>query len=730
MFAQKSVLARLLANENIKVQQGNYETAYFDVQTRELGLPLWKDMGKDLYDLLVGHEVSHALFTPKNFFKYMSEGIPHSWLNIVEDIRIEKLILRKYPGLVGNFKRGYRQMHEDLNLFGVKDKDLMKMGFMDRLNLKAKLRDLIDVPFAADEMPYFDKAMGVETYDDVVRVCREIQAWLKEKQERGESDGEEQGEGEGQDQSKTITVGILTDDKPSQDAEVSTETPDIIIDMREDKSSDDEGDEDSDKSDGEAQVNGKPKEDDGDSKEGENEPGEPESGLCDAEALTDVNFQEGQKSLVESSSTLYVEGLTKKEADASVVPYAKIAKARREKAASLKNQSHYWGHRFSPEFPEDEYQAFLAETKGVVNLMVKEFEMRKAAYRTARARTSVRGSLDVNKLHKYRYDDQLFKQVSTLADAKNHGMMMLLDYSGSMNNMLPAVIRQTIALLMFCKRVGIPFEVYAFTSLGSSSNWAETTKAKKAARPRVTHVNSSDMALLELFDSSMSKSDYTEALKMFFWQSVVSQVRSDFENLGNTPLNSALMAMTYKIDQFRQKHKVQKMVFVSLTDGDSNSLSAQRGNDNPSTYRGTSKYVVNVNGKKIEVKGGYGSEGRNTTAKLVKAIENMGVKTVNYFVCSSAYDFSGEIARSVGSDKISSSRSEMNRNGCLVLDDNCGYMRRFILMSSTNEMQGKVEDLEVDYGMTTKQLAKAFNKANGSKKKSRVVTQKFAELVA
>ena len=106
---------------------------------------------------------------------------------------------------------------------------------------------------------------------------------------------------------------------------------------------------------------------------------------------------------------------------------------------------------------EVSYDTFMAETKQVVNLMAKEFEMRKAAFRSARARTSTKGSLDVNKLHSYKYDDQLFKQVTTLADGKNHGMIMLVDYSGSMYQRMPAVMRQTIALVMFCKRVNIPF---------------------------------------------------------------------------------------------------------------------------------------------------------------------------------------------------------------------------------------------------------------------------------
>src|SRR6056300_665445 len=208
MFSQKSVLARLLANENITVQQGNFETAFFDVKTRVLGLPMWKDMGKDVFDMLVGHEVSHALFTPENFSEYMSEGIPHSWLNIVEDVRIEKLILRKYPGLVGNFKRGYNQlMMGEADLFGIKDTDLNTLCFMDRLNIHAKARDMVDVPFADDELPFVAQAKACETYEDVVQACRDIQAWLKQKAEDQQEQEQKpqpqmsQNEGEGKEQS-------------------------------------------------------------------------------------------------------------------------------------------------------------------------------------------------------------------------------------------------------------------------------------------------------------------------------------------------------------------------------------------------------------------------------------------------------------------------------------------------------------------------------------------------
>ena len=62
--AVKSTLARLLAAENISVEHKDTPTAYFDLKNRVLALPRWKEMSGALYDMLVGHEVAHALWTP------------------------------------------------------------------------------------------------------------------------------------------------------------------------------------------------------------------------------------------------------------------------------------------------------------------------------------------------------------------------------------------------------------------------------------------------------------------------------------------------------------------------------------------------------------------------------------------------------------------------------------------------------------------------------------------
>ena len=103
------------------------------------------------------------------------------------------------------------------------------------------------------------------------------------------------------------------------------------------------------------------------------------------------------------------------------------------------------------------------DSKKTVSYMVKEFEMKKAADQYARAAVSKTGSLDMSRLHTYKYNEDLFKKVTTLPGATNHGMIMCLDWSGSMCNNLKGTLSQLFNLIWFCRQTRIPFEVFAFS---------------------------------------------------------------------------------------------------------------------------------------------------------------------------------------------------------------------------------------------------------------------------
>ena len=110
------------------------------------------------------------------------------------------------------------------------------------------------------------------------------------------------------------------------------------------------------------------------------------------------------------------------------------------------------------------FNEFKKSSNKEVNYLVKEFEMKKSADSYSRQATAKTGMLDTSKLHTYMYNEDIFRKVTTIPDGKNHGLIFVLDWSGSMNNILEDTLKQLFQLVWFCKKTQIPYEVYAFTN--------------------------------------------------------------------------------------------------------------------------------------------------------------------------------------------------------------------------------------------------------------------------
>ena len=182
----KGTLAKLLATENLTVEHRRVSTASFDVNNRVLILPIWNTATNAIYDLLVGHEVGHALYTPNK---------PHDgdrgFVNVLEDVRIEKLMKRAYPGLRKSFYEGYTDLNEQ-DFFGVNHEDLTKIPFIDRINLWFKGN--ANIRFSDEEQVWVDRAANTETFDQVVQLAIDLYGRaekIEDSKEESESEGEE-----------------------------------------------------------------------------------------------------------------------------------------------------------------------------------------------------------------------------------------------------------------------------------------------------------------------------------------------------------------------------------------------------------------------------------------------------------------------------------------------------------------------------------------------------------
>ena len=176
----KSQLAKLLATEDLVVEHKDINTAQFNVQTRVLTLPMWDKASNFVYDMLVGHEVGHALYTPN---EDPPQDVPHSFINVTEDARIEKLMKRKYAGMSKTFFRGYKELNSE-DFFELENVDLNKMNLADKANLYFKIGNFHDIDFNLAERQIIDMISAAETFSDAVDAARALYEFCKEKKEK------------------------------------------------------------------------------------------------------------------------------------------------------------------------------------------------------------------------------------------------------------------------------------------------------------------------------------------------------------------------------------------------------------------------------------------------------------------------------------------------------------------------------------------------------------------
>jgi hypothetical protein len=195
----KESLAKLLATENLIVEHRAVETAAFNVTDRVLTLPTWEHECNDVTDMFIAHEVGHALYTPDN--DEWLEDLNQQFLNVTEDIRIEKLIKRRYEGLPKTFFKGYAALDID-EFFGLTGKDLSQLNLADKINLYYKIGNYRDIPFTTEEKAFLPKCDALETFKEAVELALEIQAYCKDQFDK-EQDNQETPDQEQQQQQQT-----------------------------------------------------------------------------------------------------------------------------------------------------------------------------------------------------------------------------------------------------------------------------------------------------------------------------------------------------------------------------------------------------------------------------------------------------------------------------------------------------------------------------------------------
>ena len=708
----QDMLARLLATENIDIVRGRVRTAMFDILNRRLILPRWKEMSSTVEEMLMLHEVGHALFTGVDTYSIVFDEKKHlkTYANVIEDVRIEKKMKDRYPGSRKSFNIGYRELNER-DFFGVKKVNLSQLLLIDRINLYYKVGFNCGVKFTPEEQMFIRRVDSCDTEEDVIQLAQDIYDYSKSDREQRKKLVQSM---------KNALQQELQEEEDQYDDLDDLDDEDLDIDDIDEWDTEDGKD-----------VEAREEKTDKTPRAAHTLHNEDEQDENQLESVTANKFEETLNQFADEN--LEIQYFTPEfeygSAMDPIIGYKRIMKEMLDFKTYLNKESAL---------------KFKTTNSPVVSYLVKEFEMRKSASSMKRTKIAKLGQLDSRKLYAYKLKDDLFRQIMQVKDGKKHGMVFLLDWSGSMGDYIRETLEQVMNLAMFCQRIQIPYQVFAFTD-----GYIDISREPCDKYAPTGHTNENGLSnlnnffLLELFSNKMSTTEFNKMIEIM----LSNPWNVPGYGLNGTPLNEALLYMTDYIGKFIKNNSVEKMSFITLTDGEGQALySHSKRLTNGIIWR----YNAEGNACKVNVKNylrdpltkkdyEIGDDGQQQTGVLLNIIKDRyNVNNIGFYVMPATTRQANAFIRNNMSNTLADTNnvysmmetitSSLRKQKYCILNNIAGRDEYYLLSS-----KAKIEDSnlnDVNTAMSSSQMSKALGKVFNTRKTSRIVLNKFVGMVA
>jgi len=741
--AHKEILARLLATEGINVQHSHVDTAMFDLKNRTLFLPIWRrELSNDVYDLFIGHEVAHALWTSANEYKdaLLSKKAPACYYNICEDARIERKIKIKYPGLKKNFFFGYKELNTSEHFGKGVEKRIPQMNLIDRINVYFKMGFFIDVPFADEEKDFLSRIDAAASFQTIRKIAEDIYEYSKDRQSETDTEGRElPGEETDGDRQFSDFDGEASDGdsdgngdkkkgkgKKSNPANEGPGAPDDGKGKGSSKGSDDEDSDDENET-KDSDVGGR-------DKHSRPHPGNFE----DLDSETEKAGLESAKELVDKTADewIYVrfgnyqyKHIT--EDFPEVYEYIKTEQKRiiSDKGASEEILADLDMFVSSGKECLTDFKRDFAKS---ISHMAQTFEMKKRADEYRRQKESKTGILNPIKLHAYKYEDNIFKKNTTVAEGKNHGLIFFIDWSSSMASIINSTMKQLFCLTMFCKKVNIPFEVYAFSNneLCNGECNHPLDKINDTMDDRYVGVQG-DFKLMNILSSRMCSREYNYAMEYLMSWSLATYTYwiSEALTMSGTPLQGAIAVSENLIKDFQKKNRLQIVNAIYLTDGASAQDIGSFENGSVrgfggSAFRSSGKNTIVVDDKtKKEYKMENSCNTQDWTELLIKILgDRVKCNIIGFNITSQAPGWVVNVT-----DKTNKEIRNKMRKDYFFGTTNTAYSDYYLVAPAGLNI--KRTEINIKPGMTTRKMRSELIKQSASRKTNRILLDRFIEQI-
>lgn len=274
---------------------------------------------------------------------------------------------------------------------------------------------------------------------------------------------------------------------------------------------------------------------------------------------------------------------------------------------------------------KDAYKKFATQTSMVIaQRMAADYTRKKKAFEASKTQYRKTGSLDMSRLASYLTSDDIFTSKSIMKEGKSHGLVITLDWSGSMRSSVLKMAIQALITCKFAKAAGIEFQLSIFTDNDSSYNYS-------------TRNNFGNLSQTLLLDSTNSYSDMNEVFYHMCAYHHIGDTRSfsheyssmlrDTFRMSGTPLAQSQLMSYIEATRMRSNRGLQNVSIMYITDGDGSNLWAEKGSANHIVCPFTKRRYEYQKDK-------YNGYHRNPTPVINRMIRDAGFKTFNIYVYS------------------------------------------------------------------------------------------------
>lgn len=372
--------------------------------------------------------------------------------------------------------------------------------------------------------------------------------------------------------------------------------------------------------------------------------------------------------------------------------------------------------------------------------MTNTFQRKKNAWQLQKTTSRPIGSIDINKIYAYKTSDTIFKKKRMMPKGKSHGIVVMCDVSGSMEDSIISVLVNAIAICIFGKRNQIPVEVYTFTDKNYRDS-PELTLRVDAFSSDIYQILSTKMTLPEMKDvffnilfAIVGKKQLKGTYRIKK-EDVYKIVGDDIEFfMGATPLVTAMMCGAERA--YEMKKTYDKVSLVTITDGMGN-MSFMYPDSNIFNCPFNSKqYYLD---DEISYKDGKPQYNSNMRAGILEPcmanqiLNDIGVTSIQINLTRVGLEYTHPIPILIDDEKIPYWSVDFDNSGIVKIDDLLGFDSNiFVNQKVLDEITGvksisKIKMKEEPTSFTKAELSRYMAKKNNKTKILKIISSTVIE---